>query len=189
MRLLPSSVFRWAGDTDKGGEAPNPAYSVVRGPLLYSLPIEHNYTVYGRHFDVPHGDPDADASNDYYLSPTSHWNYALAADPADPAASLTFAAGTPYVDGAAPFNRTGPLAINARVRQLPSWGMEKNSAAPPPKSPACTGEDDSGSSSSNSVGGGGSSSSSSSSGCGAVQTVQLVPHGYTELRIGEFPLA
>jgi hypothetical protein len=41
-----------------------------------------------------------------------------------------------------------------------------NSAAPPPLSPACK-----------------------SASCGAPKKVTLVPHGYTELRIGEFPLA
>ena len=163
MELNPEiTIETWAGDTNKGGEAPNPAYSVVRGPLLYSMPIAHNYTVYAHHF----GQGD-DASNDYYLNPTMEWNYALKADPTNPSASLTFAPGAPYTDGAAPFNRTGPLTISAKVQQVPSWGMAVNSAAPPPKSPACSG----------------------SSSCGPVKTVQLVPHGYTELRIGEFPLA
>jgi hypothetical protein len=161
MELAPEiTIEEWAGDTNPGGQAPNVAYSVVRGPLLYSMPIAHNYTVYAHHFGA--GD---DASNDYYLNPIDAWNYALVADPKNPSASLTFAAGTPYTPGAAPFNRTGPLGITASVRQVPSWGTEVNSAAPPPKSPAC------------------------GSGCGAPKAVVLVPHGYTELRIGEFPLA
>ena len=71
------------------------------------------------------------------------------------------------MQGAAPFNRTGPLHITARARLLPpeSWGTALNSAAPPPKSPACAGTT-----------------------CGPVTELVLVPHGYTELRIGEFPL-
>ena len=108
------------------------------------------------------------AANDYYLNPTADWNYALVADPTDPSKTLTFATGASYADGAAPFNRTGPLTITAKVQQVPAWGMAVNSAAPPPKSPACKG---------------------AAQACGAVKTVQLVPHGYTELRIGEFPLA
>ena len=110
------------------------------------------------------------SANDYYLNPTNDWNYALVADPTDPSKTLTFAAGESYADGAAPFNRTGPLTITAKVQQVPAWGMSVNSAAPPPKSPACKGAAD-------------------GAACGAVKTVQLVPHGYTELRIGEFPLA
>ena len=74
-----AQVEQWAGDTNKGGEAPNPAYSVVRGPLLYSMPIDHNYTVYAHHFGA--GD---EASNDYYLNPTEAWAYALDVDPKNP---------------------------------------------------------------------------------------------------------
>ena len=162
IELAPEiTIETWAADKNSDGQAQNPGYSVVRGPLLYSMPITHNYTVYAHHF----GSGD-EASNDYYLNPTEPWNYALAADPANPTKDLTFTAGAAYADGAAPFNRTGPLSITAKVQLLPSWGMAVNSAAPPPKSPACQ-----------------------SGGCGVAKTVQLVPHGYTELRIGEFPLA
>eukprot|EP01050_Picozoa_sp_SAG11_P023312 SAG11_NODE_4653_length_1820_cov_1.856479_2_plen_203_part_00 len=74
-----AQVEKWAADTNKDGEALNPAYSVVRGPLLYSMPISHNYTVYAHHF----GSGD-EASNDYYLNPTENWAYALEVDPANP---------------------------------------------------------------------------------------------------------
>ena len=160
LELAPEiTVEEWAAD-QHGGAAPHPGYSVVRGPLLYSLPVEHNYTTYGRHF----GSGD-EASNDYFLRPTSPWNYALDIDLDDPTKTLTFAAGEPYSRGAAPFNRTGPFAIKASARLLPSWGLELNSAAPPPRSPAC---DD--------------------GGCGPPTELTLVPHGFTELRVGEFPL-
>jgi len=45
--------------------------------------------------------------------------------------------------------------------------MKDNSAAEPPASPAC----------------------GTAGTCGKSTTVQLVPHGGTDLRIGEFPLA
>ena len=103
------------------------------GLMLCSMPISHNYTVYAHHFGQVMEDPQSihnerddgapsivdpllttrnfgqgdDASNDYYLNPTEAWAFALDADPADPAKSLTFAAGAEYSDGAAPFNRTG----------------------------------------------------------------------------------
>merc|ERR1719272_109770 len=101
------TIETWADDKDAGGEAKFPAYSVVRGPLLYSMPVAHNYTVYAHHF----GTGDA-ASNDYYLNPTQEWNYAFDADITDPSKSLTFAAGSPYVDGAAP--STAPARSRSR---------------------------------------------------------------------------
>merc|ERR1712178_69191 len=57
------------------------------------------------------------------------------------------------------------------LRPLPSWGTVSNSAAVPPTSPACT------------------KSSAAAAPCGAAEKHKLVPHGGTELRIGEMPLA
>ena len=159
------TIETWAGDK-LGGAAKAPAYSVVRGPLLYSLPIDAKYEVYGHHF----GSGD-EASNDYYVTPTSPWAYALDADQASPASSLTYKSNG-YAAGAAPFNHTGwPCMIEASVSSLPSWGEAINSAAPPPKSPACTGD------------------AKDAGACGAPKKVMLVPHGGTELRIGMFPLS
>ena len=167
LALAPEiTIEAWAGDK-AGGAAKAPAFSVVRGPLLFSLPISHNFTTYGRHFNASNGGE----SNDYYLQPTekARWNYALVVDPQNPSKTLTFAPGCPYKAGAAPFNRTGPLSITASARLLPSWGeLSVNSAAPPPLSPACV---------------------NASAACGVATELTLVPHGYTELRIGEFPLA
>jgi hypothetical protein len=163
LALSPEIVVEeWAADKH-GGAAPHAAYSVTRGPLLYSLPIDHNFTTYGRHF----GSGDA-ASNDYYLEATEAWNFALELDPQNPGKTLIFVPGAAYATGAAPFNRTGPLSIKASAKLLPGWGMSANSAAPPPQSPACA---------------------SAAAECGVAREVTLVPHGYTELRIGEFPLA
>jgi len=137
------------------------AVSVHRGALMYSLPISANYTVYGHHFG------DDDMASDYYLTATSPWQFALDVDPKDyENKTLTFAT-TGYVKGAAPFNHSNwPSTIDAAVRPLPSWGLDKNSAADPPTSPAC-----------------------SSAPCGRQEHRQLVPHGGTDLRIGELPLA
>lgn len=86
-------------------------------------------------------------------------------DPADPGKTLTFNPGA-YAAGSAPFNHSGwPVSITATVRSLPTWGTAVNSAAPPPDSPACSG----------------------SAKCGPPEKVMLVPHGGTELRIGEMP--
>lgn len=142
------------------GDATTMPWSVMRGPLLYSLPIEANYTVLAHHFGT------ATQSNDYELQPTTPWQYALVADPNNPSSSFTYS-NTGYVDGAAPFNHSGwPVTLTATVKSLPSWGMAINSAAQPPASPACK-----------------------TAKCGDAVKVTLVPHGGTDLRIGEFPMA
>ena len=163
LELSPEIVLEeWAGDLNADGEALEVAYSVVRGPLLYSLPLEHDYIEYGHHF----GSGEA-ASVDLFLIPhqNASWNYALVVDKTALSKTLTFAAGEPYAAGA-PFNRTGPLTIRAQARRVPTWEVYANSAAPPPKSPVCA-----------------------AGKCGPVEMITLVPHGRTELRIGVFPLA
>ena len=143
----------------------NGAVSVHRGALMYSLPIDANYTVYARHYG------SANMSSDYYLEPTSSWRFAIDVDPGDPARTLTWRTngGGGGGGGGAPFNHTGwPVVIEATVRALPSWGTAKNSAAAPPASPACT---------------------AARGACGLPQKVLLVPHGGTDLRIGELPMS
>eukprot|EP00756_Hemistasia_phaeocysticola_P051986 Hpha_TRINITY_DN27171_c0_g1::TRINITY_DN27171_c0_g1_i1::g.29263::m.29263 len=107
------------------------ALSVHHGALLYSLPILPNYTVYAHHFGTD------TQSNDYYLSPTSPWRYALDLNRSDLNSGLKFAlVGRP---GAAPFNHSGwATSIKARVRSFPDWGLNQGSAAAP-ASPACSG--------------------------------------------------
>jgi len=136
----------------------NGAYSVHYGPLMFSLPIEGVFDVLNYY---------AFESRDYAVNPASAWQFALQADPANPAASLSFKQ-VGYVDGDAPFNASGPwpVYISATLRSLPSWGTNKGSASSPPNSPACV-----------------------TTTCGPPQTVHLVPYGATSLRISEFPLA
>mmetsp|Transcript_13316 Transcript_13316/g.20280 ORF Transcript_13316/g.20280 Transcript_13316/m.20280 type:complete len:721 (-) Transcript_13316:427-2589(-) len=141
----------------------NGAVSIHRGALMYSLPITANYTIYGHHFGT------AEMSNDYYLYPTSKWEYAIDIDDLDqPEKSLRFIRRSSH-PSAAPFNHTNwCVVIQAQVRPIFTWGIDKNSAAPPPSSPACTKDP---------------------SVCGEPKTVLLVPHGGTDLRIGELPLS
>ena len=97
-------------------------------------------------------------SNDYYLNPTSQWGFAL------DIGTLNWSSSG-YHAGSAPWNHTGwPNYVTASVRAV-NWTMEKNSAANPPVSPACT----------------------QPGACGPSLSMKLVPHGGTELRIGEFP--
>ena len=130
------------------------AVSVHRGALMYSLPISANFTTYGHHF--------GDDGNDYELSATAEWRFAL------DEGSLVFRRNAP-LGGAAPWNHTGwPVVIDATVREVPSWGMTLNSASEPPASPACT---------------------AAGSSCGGPVKVTLVPHGGTDLRVGELPVS
>eukprot|EP01063_Lacrimia_lanifica_P030212 TRINITY_DN4769_c0_g1_i4.p1 TRINITY_DN4769_c0_g1~~TRINITY_DN4769_c0_g1_i4.p1 ORF type:complete len:683 (+),score=140.34 TRINITY_DN4769_c0_g1_i4:3314-5362(+) len=101
-------------------------------------------------------------SNDYFADPASPWGFALDVNLTLPAASLQFVT---FDDGSpAPWNHTAwAVGIEATVRPVP-WGVVKNSADAPPASPACvTGK------------------------CGAPLHVLLVPHGGTDLRMGELP--
>lgn len=158
LALSPEIKVEQWGDTPGDKSGP---FSVHRGPLMYSLPIAANYTVVAHHFGGPND------SNDYQLDPNTPWRFAIDVDPNNPAKTLKFVpAPTGYVTGAAPFNHTGwPVSIVATVRSLPTWGTEVNSAAVPPASPACNGDKK----------------------CGPPQKIFLVPHGGTELRIGEMP--
>ena len=85
--------------------------------------------------------------------------------------------------GAAPFNHSHwPVEIAAPLRPLPSWGLAKNSAAEPPQSPACA-------ASAAAASGAAATSKRGGAACGAVEVHRLVPHGGTDLRIGELPVA
>lgn len=153
--LVMKPVIRLEAWGDNGGDLNKSAVSVLRGALLYSLPIGANFTVYGHHF----GSGD-EASNDYYVTPTTPWNFALDQH------SLAFQQGA-YQPLSAPFNHTGwPVGITATVRAIPSWQEYLNSAAAPPASPACL-----------------------DGSCGPPTKVLLVPHGGTDLRMGELPLS
>ena len=151
----------WTRTDPAGDDSQGTVWSVHRGALMYSLPIGANYTRTAHHFG------SYDQSSDYELRTDENWAYALVADPANPDANLKFVKGG-YEDGSAPFNHTAwPTHIVATVRGVPGWGEDQNSAAAPPVSPACA--DD--------------------SKCGPPIQVMLVPHGGTDLRMGELPLA
>jgi len=71
----------------------------------------------------------------------------------------------------------GCVKIAAIGRTVSAWGVYENAAAVPPESPACAAANAAAAS-----GGGGDA-------CGAPTPLTLVPHGGTDLRIGEFPLS
>jgi hypothetical protein len=129
----------------------NNAVALDRGPLVFSLAIGQDWRKLR----------DRGPTADWAVHPTTPWNYALALDPANPAASVQ-AAEQPIPD--APFAPSAPpVVLKAKARRVPGWGMRNASAAPPPASPADTQE--------------------------PVETVDLIPYGAAKLRITLFPLA
>lgn len=111
---------------------PNDLYALVRGPLVYSLPIGErwiriNENVPGREF--PHCD--------YEIFATTPWNYGLCIDQSKPEESIIF---EEYPVGDCPFSPDGaPVAARVRGRKV-KWGMENGSALPYPQSKSAYGE-------------------------------------------------
>jgi hypothetical protein len=103
----------------------NDALAVERGPLVYSLRLEEQWTRVNAdrpHRELPHGD--------FEVRPTSPWNYGLLLDPEDAASGLAF---EERPVGERPFSPEG-AGIRARVRgrRLPSWEMAHGWAAEVP---------------------------------------------------------
>ncbi|MGA2243997.1 MAG: beta-L-arabinofuranosidase domain-containing protein [Verrucomicrobiota bacterium] len=133
---------------------PSRSVAVSRGPLVYALKV-------GEQWDVRTPDPLKLGFDEFELRATTPWNYALALDPANPAASLTF------TNGAVPENPFDPkqssVALLAQGRQLPDWtiGWRGTHAFEPPVSPVAAD--------------------------GPLEKVTLVPFGSQHLRISWFP--
>ena len=150
----------WQAYVKADGPATKPtnAATVLRGALVYSLQLAEEWSV------VKEWEPFL--NKDFDITTTSEWNYALVVDSADPSSTLKFEkAGAP---GAIPFNITGyPSVIHAQAKQLPGWTEAIGAAKEPPASPVDCG--------------------ATAGGCGKAQTVLLVPHGATDLRIAGLP--
>ena len=158
--------FDWGASDD--GEAVN-AVVVVRGPLVFSLPLEE--TVNELH--PPWACFERGCSRDVSITSESPWNYALVLPRDDPPALMTFArhgkpSRVPFEGGSSP-----PLRIRALARRVPSWStdpMFPQAAAVPPRSPLACGS-----------GGRGVVE------CGEAEPITLVPFGTTRLRVGMLP--
>jgi hypothetical protein len=135
---------------------PSRAVAINRGPVVYSLRIGEDWTVRTR-------DPSGMGFNEYQVTPTTPWNYALQLDPSQPAASLTF---TNYAETTPtnPFDPAEPsVALLAQARQVPSWtiGWRGTQAFEPPVSPVVS--------------------------ANPLVPVTLVPFGSQHLRVSWFP--
>jgi len=92
------------------------AVAVERGPLVYSLLLEEEWTRVNAdkpHRELPHGD--------FEVRPASAWNYGLLLDPDDPASGLAF---QERPVGAQPFSPAGAgMSATVRGRRLPGWEL------------------------------------------------------------------
>jgi len=117
--------------TIKLNDEVNNAVSVQRGPLVYSLKINEQWTSrtdYGNGF------------KEYEVLPLSSWNYGLVVDKTNPAASILVNKGTmpvnPFIQG------TTPVTLTASAKKIPLWGyaFNGNLALDPPYGPTETSE-------------------------------------------------
>jgi hypothetical protein len=164
-------VERGWGASDAGAEAD--AAVVVRGPLLFALPLdEETAELHAPWACFEHG-----CAQDLSVTSSSPWNYALVLPPGAPAAAMRFERTGP--PSRVPFASGGggaAVRIHAAGRRVPSWGTDPlfaKSAAVPPRSPlACS-----------------SAGSQGSVECGPIESLTLVPFGATRLRVAMFPWA
>jgi hypothetical protein len=110
--------------------------SVHRGPLVYSLRIDHDKRVVGQ---------PAPGFDEYEQTPTSAWNYALAVDAKDPDKSFELLVDAETPADHNPFiPQTTPVKLIATARKVPEWGLAWNGvvAFDPPSSPVRSSEPD-----------------------------------------------
>ena len=144
----------------------NNGISIYRGSLLFSLFLLENKTMVKQPW-LP-GYPNA---SDFNIVTNSTWNFALLlTDLSNPSKDLTLIRNPSGV-GPIPFAgglSTVPLLLQGKARRIAAWSEVKDAASGTlPSSPV--------------------DCSSTPGACGEVETVYLVPHGSTLLRISTMP--
>jgi hypothetical protein len=103
---------------------PNHLYAIVRGPLVYSLPIGEKWVMQSKEAAL-----DEPWLNNYEVFPTTAWNYGLILDVSDPAAGLTF---EEHAVGSRPFSPDGaPVSAQVKGRTV-TWEACQGYAFPVP---------------------------------------------------------
>ncbi|HEY9594461.1 MAG TPA: hypothetical protein VHE79_08285, partial [Spirochaetia bacterium] len=126
---------------------------VELGPLVMALKIRERWSCDGG--DTRHPD--------WSIHPMSPWNYALAADPRDPARGFTVTRAP--ITGPLEFSQgMAPVTVTARARRVAGWELEEGSAGEPPPSPIGPAQLD-----------------------GDEENVELIPYAFARLRVSEFP--
>jgi len=161
----------WSGETTLGVRFPmrakldvryGEAVAVERGPLVYSLLIDEEWTRI--HADkpqreLPHGD--------FEVRPKSPWNYGLVLDPKRPGESLVF---EERPIGVQPFSPSGAgMLARGRGRRIAAWKLTHGWAGELSRADAAWAHPP------------------ASNSLGPVEEVRLIPYGCTNIRITEFP--
>jgi hypothetical protein len=107
--------------------------AVERGPLVYSLRLDEDWTEIASGMKYPAVAP----AKDWQVTPKSPWNYGLAVTP-ETVASLVV---SEKPIGDFPFSPLGaPIEIAAPARRIPAWTLVDGSAGPLPQSPVASRE-------------------------------------------------
>jgi hypothetical protein len=123
--------------------------AVERGPLVYSLALGETWSKLKQ----------VGPAVDWEVFPSSPWNYALAVDLGNPAASFTV---KEHPITKQPFDvEAAPVVLQAKGRRLTSWEIEESSAGTLPVSPVSSKQPE--------------------------ESLRLVPYGAAKLRITAFP--
>ncbi|NMC39088.1 MAG: hypothetical protein GYA41_12260 [Bacteroidales bacterium] len=151
----------------------NNSFSVLRGPLYFSLRIEKDY----RSVKLNYDNFGYKGTVDWEIYPLSPWNYGLMIDQTNSSRGFEVTENKP---GVYPFADRGDMiwssdsgkhfryekdaavVINTRGMLIPSWSLKNNSADIPPAGPVIPEA--------------------------ATEVIQLVPYGSAKLRITEFPV-
>lgn len=139
----------------------NDNVAIERGPLVYSLRMGEEWTrinVDKPHRELPHGD--------WEVRPSTPWNYGIVVEKGAPV-GLTFAE---HAVGEIPFSPDGAgVVATVSARRVPQWGLVRGWAGEVSSSDAQWAD------------------SSKTVSKEAVETVELIPYGCSNIRITEFP--
>ncbi len=173
-RMAPGSVHRvereWTGPTSVSVRFPmsaavsvryNEAIAIERGPLVYSLKIDEQWTRVNAekpHRELPHGD--------FEVRPASPWNYGLV----EAGTSVKGLAFEERPVGERPFSPEGAgMSATAAARRLPNWKIERGWAGELSPSDAAWAD------------------AGRAAATEPEEAVTLIPYGCTNIRITEFP--